>query len=711
MAGRGSDDDKEVENEELDKKGEVAELRVWWVMRRVCHLLGYTQDTRQPMLTWPQYPDHHHPTALLSRFLDEAAAGACLFFWQEQDLNNDLDAPTAPYPAVSNTATMTFSWKFDDNAVDDTDDDNGDHGFVVETYTQVVGADLVLQVQEGAFPPVVGCPGVLLKKVAEGTVQDVSDTTQAQELLPHFLHVTYLHAHTHLTLYSIFNEVYMPLCERLGKSDRTTYLASLSHNFSRLSKLRLPDPPLDYDSDEDEEAQKQAVPVGIMRETGSDTEDQKREQGEKKGDEEEEKKVKSLRTLLLNNVKRMNNKYSQMGGDVTLEELRHTWTNSFMELSASLAHIYNHPLLKNREEEEEEEREEVEALQESVVAVADQHNDLSDCNRSLFYLHKFIKVVNEGRLETLAGHAVALLDVLLLVWRLGRRRGISGKVQLILESSVESLVDLVTHELRPVNLLPSNMRETQPFLDSHTRVTEALQVVAEWETAVAQCAKTVFVSAKRQRDGRQDFDPKKVLSTIASLRSVCNDLGDIMKVLLEAQVGFSGEWSALIRVQDPDQLKAITSQVLRCLTAYDFNIFSTRNQDRWVRQKEDFQLAVQKWEQAVSSAITESFKDRMTSELVTAVAGVLQKEPCREKFRQMLISRLPDLLSAFAAEVKGIRADFKAQQQIERPGTQAPLSGRVRWMATYLTKRLAAWTTLKALYSQYQVVKIALIFK
>lgn len=48
-----------------------------------------------------------------------------------------------------------------------------------------------------------------------------------------------------------------------------------------------------------------------------------------------------------------------------------------------------------------------------------------------------------------------------------------------------------------------------------------------------------------------------------------------------------------------------------------------------------------------------------TSELVTAVAGVLEKEPCRASFRQLLISRLPDLLSAFAEEVKGIRADFK----------------------------------------------------
>lgn len=50
-----------------------------------------------------------------------------------------------------------------------------------------------------------------------------------------------------------------------------------------------------------------------------------------------------------------------------------------------------------------------------------------------------------------------------------------------------------------------------------------------------------------------------------------------------------------------------------------------------------------------------------TSELVTAVAGVLERNPCRDTYRRLLISRLPDLLSAFAAEVKGIRADFKVK--------------------------------------------------
>ncbi|XP_069945849.1 dynein axonemal heavy chain 10-like isoform X2 [Cherax quadricarinatus] len=612
----------------------------------------------------------------------------------------------------------TFSWKFDDTIADDADSDTADHGFVLQSFTEVDGGGPVLQVVEGSAPKIMGVAGVLLKKVVSGTVPEVESTTHADDLLPQYLHFTYLHPHTQLALHSIFHQVYLPICERLGKADRTAYLASLSHNFCSLSRLQTLDPPLDYDSDEEDGTQKQMV--AALRESEGEMADQWKEGAEKKsggGDEEEdEEKMKDPNALLVKNVNRHLEKYSQVNYEVTLEELQNTWNMNFMKLSSTLAHLHNHPLVlsvgerEEAEEEEEEEEEKIEEgkeegekrLQEAVVELGDLHCDLSDRYRSLSYLHKFIKVVSESKLASLAGHAPGLLDLLLLLWRLGRRHGMSGKVQMILESAVESLVELVTHELRPVNLLPSSMREQQPFMDSSGRVEEALKVVGEWEAAVESCEHQVSTSAKRQRDGRQDFDPKKVLPTITSLRAVCSDLSDIMKVLLEAQVGFSGEWSALIRVQDPDHLKSVTSQVLRVLTAYDFNIFSTRNQDRWVRQKEDFQLAVQKWEQAVSSAITESFKDRMTSELVTAVAGVLQKEPCRDKFRQMLISRLPDLLSAFAAEVKGIRADFQAQQQVERPGTQAPLSGRVRWMGTYLTKRLAAWTTLKVLYSQYQ---------
>lgn len=83
-----------------------------------------------------------------------------------------------------------------------------------------------------------------------------------------------------------------------------------------LSKLRTPDPPLDYDSDEDTEGQKVAVPRGMIREAGEDMDEWKEDQGERKGDEEEQKKVKSPRTLLMNNVNRLHSKYSQVGDHV-----------------------------------------------------------------------------------------------------------------------------------------------------------------------------------------------------------------------------------------------------------------------------------------------------------------------------------------------------------------------------------------------------------
>ncbi|XP_045619030.2 uncharacterized protein [Procambarus clarkii] len=613
MSARGSDEERSEEEEEE---------RARWVTKRVCQLLGYPPNTRTPTLVWPLHPHHPSPPALLDRFLDEADSGSCLFFWQDQELPDDLDGVEGHHHhhlPTTTTASTTFSWKFDEAAGDSDDDNAANNGCVVQSFTEVGAAGPMLLVAEGPAPRLVGAAGVLLKKAVTGTLPDGD---QAHDLLPQCLHLTYLHPNTHRALHAIFQQVCRPICERLGKADRTAYLASLASHFSRLCDLTTPDPALDYDSDEDEDPQKQAVAcLGALKEPGEEMDDQRREQGESKGGEgNEEVQVKDPKTLLVKNVRRHYDKHSQVNSDVTLEELQTSWTCSFLELSATLAHLHSHPLMMGEEGKEEEEKaEEVmeeengggRELEEAVLELSDLHSDLSDCHKSLAYLHKFIKVVSERRLESLAGHAWDLLDLLLLVWRLGRRHGISGKVQLILESAVESLVELVTHELRPVNLLPSSMREPQPFLDSAGRVKEALQVVGEWEAAVERCAHSVSRSAKRQRDGRQDFDPKKVLPTIGSLRAVCVDLSDIMKVLLEAQTGFSGEWSALIRVQDPDQLKSVTSQVLRVLTAYDFNIFSTRNQDRWVRQKEDFQLAVQKWEQAVVSAITESFRDRM----------------------------------------------------------------------------------------------------
>ncbi|XP_063870908.1 dynein axonemal heavy chain 10-like isoform X4 [Scylla paramamosain] len=721
---REAEDDEE-EEEEDEEEEEQQDTRVWWVVRWVCQLLGYAPTTRPARLVWPKHSDHHYTPALVARFLDEAAKGKSLVFWQADyaEEDDDMDAsPTdfsPPHPIASTAGENSFSWKFDKKDEDTEDEENEKPGNAKDVHkhtstTKMAGP--LLHVQETAAPPTIGVPVVLAKKACEGAVPEMEDKNQAQELMPLYIHLTYLLPHTHRALHAIFRQVYVPLCERLGKNDRTSYLANLARKFSRVSKLQPPSPALDYDSQEEDEGGQQGgggggFPKLMGRESVDGGPEERKEEaaGERKSEEEDqedqEKDTRSPKTLLLNNTKRFKEKFSQVGSsNTTLGDLRSSWSNGFLELSSVLAHLCAHPLMTEQEMQEDEENEEgdKEELKEAVVQLADLHTGLADCYKSLEYLEKFIKVVGEGRLAGLEGLAGSLMEVLLLLWRLGRRQGISGRVQVMLECGVESLVGVVTRELRPVNLLPASMREAHPFLASQRRVMEALHVVAEWEEAVTVCAQTVMASAKRQRDGRQDFDPTKVLGTISGLRSVCTDLSDIMKVLLEAQVGFSGEWSALIRVQDPDQLRTITSQVLRVLTAYDFNIFSARNQDRWVRQKEDLQLAVQKWEQAVISAINESFQDRMTSELVTAVAGVLQKEPCRASFRQLLISRLPDLLSAFAEEVKGIRADFKAEQEKERPGTQAPLSGRVRWMSAYLTKRLAAWTTLKQLYSQHQ---------
>lgn len=73
-------------------------------------------------------------------------------------------------------------------------------------------------------------------------------------------------------------------------------------------------------------------------------------------------------------------------------------------------------------------------------------------------------MVEAGKVEELAGKSGPLLETLEIVWRVGRRNGISGRAQVLLEASVQSLVAVITRDLRPVNLLPASMRELGPLL-------------------------------------------------------------------------------------------------------------------------------------------------------------------------------------------------------------------------------------------------------
>ena len=135
-----------------------------------------------------------------------------------------------------------------------------------------------------------------------------------------------------------------------------------------------------------------------------------------------------------------------------------------------------------------------------------------------------------GKVEELGGRSFDLMKTLETVWRVGRREGISGRVQILLEASIQSLVDVVTRELRPVNLLPSSLRELNPLMNSAERVNKALTVVNEWEKSVSTYSTIIWTSDKRQKDGRHDFDPRKVVCTIQDLKSICEDLDNIIEV-------------------------------------------------------------------------------------------------------------------------------------------------------------------------------------
>lgn len=86
------------------------------------------------------------------------------------------------------------------------------------------------------------------------------------------------------------------------------------HRATRLSALREPEPPLDYDSDDDDEGGKKssAARAGTARDAGEEGEEEVEGGAASGGEEEQPRRHKSPRRLVLNNVQRLYDKYSQV---------------------------------------------------------------------------------------------------------------------------------------------------------------------------------------------------------------------------------------------------------------------------------------------------------------------------------------------------------------------------------------------------------------
>lgn len=81
-----------------------------------------------------------------------------------------------------------------------------------QTQMELMGRRQMLHVKRTAAPPIIGVPGVLLKKVLSEGVPDVEDINQAQDIMPQYLHLTYFHQDTHRSLHSVFNQVRVCHC-------------------------------------------------------------------------------------------------------------------------------------------------------------------------------------------------------------------------------------------------------------------------------------------------------------------------------------------------------------------------------------------------------------------------------------------------------------------------------------------------------------------
>ncbi|KAK7085371.1 hypothetical protein SK128_019934 [Halocaridina rubra] len=291
-------------------------------------MLRFPLPSLTPSLSWPQYPDVDHHHTPLVKYLSESKANALLFIWHpggdanfdraDGEINWDEETIGASFSAAA--GTTTFSWKFDDTA-EDNEEEEHEPTMEVETYVQVLGDGPLLHVIEGCVPSeIIGKNGVLVKKVKEGEIPLITNTKNANCEMPNYIQLMYIPRDTHKTIHSMFESLYMPLCEKLGKNDRTGYLSSLSKTFTRMSELKELNPPLDYDSEDDDEKKKVSVTRASAKdEDDEDADDDKGNRNAKTDDNgDDDVLIKTPVVLFLKNVTKMHNKYTVVSALVGL---------------------------------------------------------------------------------------------------------------------------------------------------------------------------------------------------------------------------------------------------------------------------------------------------------------------------------------------------------------------------------------------------------
>lgn len=107
---------------------------------------------------------------------------------------------------------------------------------------------------------------------------------------------------------------FYPWCLLLVLFSFHLFSPSVPFTATRLSALREPEPPLDYDSDDDDEGGKKssAARAGTARDAGEEGEEEVEGGAASGGEEEQPRRHKSPRRLVLNNVQRLYDKYSQV---------------------------------------------------------------------------------------------------------------------------------------------------------------------------------------------------------------------------------------------------------------------------------------------------------------------------------------------------------------------------------------------------------------
>ncbi|KAF2353274.1 hypothetical protein FHG87_015970 [Trinorchestia longiramus] len=386
---------------------------------------------------------------------------------------------------------------------------------------------------------------LVLHSSAEGTIQrSVGGSLVDGGVEQTEIHLIYVQKNIRDSLQAVFENVYMPVIERVSREDKTGLLLHLSSTLLRLTKARSGQ--LKSVTHYAKAGQRNQQDTDTSSSSGSDSrygsegEEENSESGtgsESENNKEQEKEpadvtVAHTLTMSLEEVlARCNGSTGAGVAEVTLNELKNSWQTAFVQLCSLLSQAHAHLEVENLQLEARRRREDLakKLRLEAATTSNSTHDDAESARDHLARGNIGKKASSDKRVVDKASiskdhssnevtrpskerpgrgaaksHEAATAgrqtsELARLVVKLEEAHGsmqdchrslnyLEKYFKTLLEAGVSSALGVVTQQLRPKTLLPPSMKEALPFQESEQRVEEAVKVLEEWQAALHHCA-------------------------------------------------------------------------------------------------------------------------------------------------------------------------------------------------------------------------------